>query len=700
VNSLQLKGEADSQKWRQNFKTQFYMKLFIKTQIILLTMFLLPISLVAQITFTETEEEVTLENFKSSKRYKEVEAKIAEYEQNCIQQHGKLKSELDEFCRDILNSINQTLPENLPKKVYFNKEKYHAPGNTILFISEEQGVDIKQKSVVIPVGEYQIIEKNSGGRQENLTCQNSYNSGFWIKSKENGIEYGVCTDWHYDIHDRRKSQIKEYREDIENLERQSWLKSMSETSVNIFGSKLSESKYLSNIRNIYEKYPELIEKSKYDKMNDMEAEYNNFQCVPNPYLGEKEELDKEYMELILKNAGWNYMIDIIMEPYDSTYLSIQYYPILEAYKKYIGQQVFYLDGSHFNEKHIMYKSNRDFQPKDMVHQYYEIVDIISFTSAIERKLREWEKDFQKDEPRIRSQGYDVKSYFKNELERLEGIARFDDRYVREFNITKQYVFPCEERPNHHCFYSIQKEDIPCFVLKNIQSMDTIHCYISPTAWSSDRGLILVGGFLKLKRKIGENIIAFKDTYFGLDVLTSWKIIDVSIAKGNYIKNERPSSDLIENRETFVNLKYSEEIERVSFVLQNNDNPNIKKNLPVSEISAQIITDNNRRNWFMVFEKDYKYYKLAKNKEKQQSAQEDAKRKQQLTAKYGAANAEKILAGKFEIGMSKNVCREIASNLLSSVVAKTETTETWKVDYFFGVMYLYFTGDKLTKIVNR
>jgi hypothetical protein len=71
----------------------------------------------------------------------------------------------------------------------------------------------------------------------------------------------------------------------------------------------------------------------------------------------------------------------------------------------------------------------------------------------------------------------------------------------------------------------------------------------------------------------------------------------------------------------------------------------------------------------------------------------------LINRYGTATAEKILKSEFEMGMSKAVCKEIAG-ALSVVVAKTAITETWKVDYFFGVMYLYFTGDKLTKIVNR
>ena len=86
--------------------------------------------------------------------------------------------------------------------------------------------------------------------------------------------------------------------------------------------------------------------------------------------------------------------------------------------------------------------------------------------------------------------------------------------------------------------------------------------------------------------------------------------------------------------------------------------------------------------------------------KQQLEQAETRRKQELTIKYGAATTEKIIAGKLEIGMTKAVCKEIVG--YATVAEKTATTETWKVvSYWTGnITFLFFTGDKLERIVNR
>ncbi|MGI6479938.1 MAG: WG repeat-containing protein [Salinivirgaceae bacterium] len=72
-------------------------------------------------------------------------------------------------------------------------------------------------------------------------------------------------------------------------------------------------------------------------------------------------------------------------------------------------------------------------------------------------------------------------------------------------------------------------------------------------------------------------------------------------------------------------------------------------------------------------------------------------KQQLTKKYGAATAKKIIAGKFEIGMSKALCRAIAYHV--TIVGQTANTELWRVSTWKSTRdaYLHFTGDKLVRI---
>jgi len=58
-----------------------------------------------------------------------------------------------------------------------------------------------------------------------------------------------------------------------------------------------------------------------------------------------------------------------------------------------------------------------------------------------------------------------------------------------------------------------------------------------------------------------------------------------------------------------------------------------------------------------------------------------------------------MAGKYEIGMSKAVCREIAGINFAGVVNQTARTETWKVNEpgKRGGTFLFFEGDKLSSI---
>ena len=80
------------------------------------------------------------------------------------------------------------------------------------------------------------------------------------------------------------------------------------------------------------------------------------------------------------------------------------------------------------------------------------------------------------------------------------------------------------------------------------------------------------------------------------------------------------------------------------------------------------------------------------------AQKKASYKRNLASKYSPAIAEKIIAGKYEIGMSKSVCKEIAG--YATVIDKTENTEIWKIASFFGnSTYLYFGNGELVRIVK-
>lgn len=80
-----------------------------------------------------------------------------------------------------------------------------------------------------------------------------------------------------------------------------------------------------------------------------------------------------------------------------------------------------------------------------------------------------------------------------------------------------------------------------------------------------------------------------------------------------------------------------------------------------------------------------------------TAANKAKRKAELTKKFGSANAALILEGKVRIGMTKDMCEESWGHPddINKTIGSWGTHEQW----VYGNSYLYFEGDKLTAIQN-
>ncbi len=510
-----------------------------------------------------------------------------------------------------------------------------------------------------------------------------------------------------------------------------------------------------------------------------------------------------------KEPSWEYMRDIIMLPYDSTQLYIEHYPVLEAYKKYIGQQIFFTKNVNSLNLTISSKNGSSIPKETLHHKYYEIVDVISYQSFLEVKSQEEEKTFherrkalnervtelseikkelaqdfaihdsiceidrelckieekrkekvsRKEEKILaeretelyakkevfqrdyKKKDEDGENFFERgrlekhcivpnsswdreysrrerilnnlvekELEQIKKeISQIDD-YFREGIVNsrkiqmsrdikryqKTYFFPCEDNYEKKCSYEVESKDVPYFVLKDIQLMDTIYC-TSPHLESPKYEHLLVGGFVKLKESVvGNSVVACKHSLgHKPEILSMWECTDI----------------VITDDEDYINVDWSEERkgtskqqgELVSLVLQNSKNKNITGYVALFNITEDF--EKLRGGYCFMLEKTYNRYVSALNETKQkysqQAAQEKAKRKQQLTSKYGAATAEKIITGKFEIGMNKAVCKEIIG-YAPAVIEKTATTETWKISYFIGggSTFLVFTGDKLYRIINR
>ena len=80
-----------------------------------------------------------------------------------------------------------------------------------------------------------------------------------------------------------------------------------------------------------------------------------------------------------------------------------------------------------------------------------------------------------------------------------------------------------------------------------------------------------------------------------------------------------------------------------------------------------------------------------------SAANKAKRKVELTKKFGASNANLILEGIVQIGMTKAMCEESwgTPDDINKSIGSWGIHEQW----VYGNSYLYFEDNKLTSIQN-
>lgn len=363
-----------------------------------------------------------------------------------------------------------------------------------------------------------------------------------------------------------------------------------------------------------------------------------------------------------KEPEWLKYKNIIYAPYDSSYLYVKNYPTLEAYKKYIGQQLYlpslYIKGGGTRGHasllmHDSYSSEYDsylwhpfkiglYVPQNddkfVTNKYYTIIDVLSLTEA------------------------DSMGHTKG----MHCLAWIKDRV----ELTKDYTF------------SITYDDrniVPYFVLKETQSGDTVYTLFPES-------FILVGGFVKMRQNcIGLNI-------FELTEYPNKNNISKNIIKEKWICSDValkiPPNDTY-NNDVIVNL-----------ILQNVDDKRIEKEIDYGLVDNRLYwTKKDLDNTLAKITADEKKRENEDAAYKQRLVQEKAKRKQDLIDKYGTTMAEKIIAGKYEIGMNKAVCKEIAG--YANVVDKTATTEKWKIGYFWtgNATYLYFSGDILVRIVN-
>lgn len=396
-----------------------------------------------------------------------------------------------------------------------------------------------------------------------------------------------------------------------------------------------------------------------------------------------------------KPYWWNER-EAIDAPYDSLYYKIEVYPIWDAYKKYIGQRLYLPSNERLSDSYnlnytdsprILFSNKIDtteiirgyYEPNDTLpiylykyrdaknninivgNKYYEIIDVLSIEKSVE---------FEK---------HSIYAYSKNRLDNT------------------MYQTPSNSGNEDFKMFSpgVEEGGAPYFVLREVESGDTVYT-------GFPREFILVGGFVKLQQEfIGLNIFEVKNRPYENFVLHEQSY-------DNLINNKFKCIDVVLNKDGRVNLVLKNIIDAAEVTEINlSDLKSMEMDVSVSwkwvtektynEVWDILLAEN------AVKEKKKRETELQREKEDQQyrhqRVQQEVKRKQELTTKYGATIADKIIAGKFEIGMSKSVCAEIAG--YANIADKTATTETWKISniFFGGVTYLFFTNDKLVRIVN-
>lgn len=335
-------------------------------------------------------------------------------------------------------------------------------------------------------------------------------------------------------------------------------------------------------------------------------------------------------------------------PYDSTSFYIEKaLPLIDGYKRYIGQQLFLLKVDSYDKQLIYTKptkynfvvnnDNREVESdvyvaenvgieidnniQKIVNKYYEIIDVVP---------------------------YDKYPYWQENLKYHEKKT--------DFKVTEFWY-----KDDKGDQQSVNFTDVPpCFVMKETQSGDIVYTF-------EPEKFILVGAFVKLKKEhIGKTIVNYvvSDNNVDLKLENKWKCTDVTF---------------VENKPSFV-LK-NLDVESTEITLDcfrgGPTGPTLDTYIDLKEGRQR------KGEKYWALEQEFNKYSnelLAANKAteenrlKQQNQNTAAKtqRRQALITKYGQTITTKILNQEPEIGMTKAMFDDM--NIKPWIVS-TQNTKT-------------------------
>ena len=377
-------------------------------------------------------------------------------------------------------------------------------------------------------------------------------------------------------------------------------------------------------------------------------------------------------------------------PYDSTFLIVKPSPLIDAYKKYIGQQLFLLEVGFYDQQLIYTKPTKYnfmvYTNSSGQNEYKEIESDVYVPKYEKENNSSWNFIINNKE-KIVNKYYEITDviqydkypylqetllYNKKKYSQTTNIGYTDG----EGNRKVEYEVPCARY---------------CFVMKETQSGDTVYTF------QPDK-FILVGAFVKLKKEhIGKTIVDFDfvliDGGDSLKLQNKWKCTDVAFVKNNPV---------------FVLKKADNESTEITvdcFTENGNSEPTLKTYFTLKET--------NRDGKYWALEQEFNKYSnelLAANKAKEKERVEQQEqntaakrqRRQVLIKKYGQTMATKILNQEPEIGMTKAMFDDMNMKpwIVSSQTTKTANGIVEAYIYRFGLYRckkIVIMNQKITRV---
>jgi hypothetical protein len=392
---------------------------------------------------------------------------------------------------------------------------------------------------------------------------------------------------------------------------------------------------------------------------------------------------------------WEKYREQMLLPYDSTYLVVKTYPVMDAYQKYVGQRLYFPLQPEYSKE----TGDKYFDIIEVKYENYNVSDTIknfdTLEDAVTKKMKETGNYSTKKLLIMAGNKRMYEEYYKYYHHYIEPEKYSPFFYLRDYGGGSGHNYKNESKP-------FESDKVPVFIVKDIQTNETKQINFDKIA-----DYILVGGFIKLQQDyIGKIFIT------GNHILERYYIEDYP----DHVKVFKWKGTDIELKPKFRTLTnpYNEEIKEIVYyypefeyilTLMNIDNPEETVKGDIASVNSKYYAENEYNKELAKINQTIKESKEWHAAQTELSAQDEAKARKTYTAKYGATAAKNIIKGEFVIGMSTAACKEVFEyhqNYSYEVTARSGNAkiginERWRVYKPSTTQYLKFSGGKLIAI---